>query len=1100
MAVYTLKNRHILDRLYKKLMTGDFNGDGRNDILVRDSTAGEWKVILNANNGFNMENRDYSWLKNWAVGDSYIAFTGDFNGDGKSDLLVWNPDTGNWQIALSDGTRFIPHRGRGDGCWLKNWAKGNAWVPLVGDFDGDGKSDIVVWNWVSGDWQVALSDGEKFIPCKDGKCSWLKPWARGENFIPYVGDFNGDGMDDLLAWNYKTGDWQVALSLGDGFTTEFGTSERRWLKNWAVGDKWVPLIGDFNNDGKDDILVLELSTGGWQLAVSAGRRFDMQRVERREGMAVNLNYKNTLVGDFDGDGSYEVLLVNKYSDKDGITPLIVNISKPVLKTGPKEQVILPDSCNTGTETKEGQSKTRYTIIYPPTVDWNEPIFQRPHQLMAEFARQGHFAIYGNIRNDGKGKFWFVNDNLCISNNFKETMSDPAIRIRMEGTKVVLWKTWPDTLTYRSILKTDIIVYDYIDESTDEFWAWKIKINDCMKLSDVVTVTSKRLFDLTKPLFPDKTFLVRNGADVHQYLTEDVQIPKDLGALKRMYKYMIGFVGTLYTWVDYEIIKGIAEKRPEWGFVFIGPDYNTTPRLPKLSNIHYMGPRKYNELVHYIKNLDAGIIPFEVRNMTHSVNPIKMYEYLACKVPVVTTPISECVALFPYVRTAATADEFVEKIEEAIKLSKGEKEEYVRIAKENSWTLRVKDIITILDSFIDKKKVSESNRTSIANVNLSSGLSSIPQGSKHLSIVSSGFLTPDGKSIATGGVQRYTRDIGMLCKDLGYRVTVHQFGNGYWQREYEGIIIKAYPWKGVNVDWYINAKECIEKTMKEDINKADYVLYMWIGFQHTYRPNSISINHGVWLNIPGSNAYKAEGYVNKYIIPALKQLSALVTVDITFLNICRTIINSADTNKIMYIPNYADIELFKPGKRNDDGIIEILYPRRYDRERGIHIMQEIVPDLLKRHSNVRFYFALGSMVEPYASEWNRWYESQPNKDRIKFGSLCMDEMPAAYKSADIVVLPSINGEGTSFSAMEAMASGKAIVATNVGGLSDIILPGVNGKLTNPTGEDVKRAVEEYINSPEERRVHGDKAAEIAGMAFSKKRWEKQWAELIQSIFK
>lgn len=1090
-----LRNPFILNNLNRNILSGDFNGDGKDDILIWNPVYGVWRVMLSRENAFiNNKVADSSiWLKSWGADSTLVPLIGDFNGDGKDDILLWNKLSGEWKAAISSQDRFIP--GKNDGCWLKSWAAGDSWVPLAGDFDGDGRDDIAVWHWVTGDWQVALSTGEEFIPSAGEKCSWLKNWGVGDKWVPFTGDFNGDGMDDIMLWDYATGDWHVALSTGKEFITDIGNRERSWLKNWAIGDKWFPCIGDFNNDGRDDIIVLDRSTGGWQLSVSAGRRFNMHRIESRGYQGGTFNFKDTLVGDFDGDGCDEILLIDKFPDNIGAAIRNISIQKPVLSSIKNEQ---PLPCNMNTSDEPILSKTRYTIIYPPTVDWNEPIFQRPHQLMAEFARQGHFAVFANTKSDGKGAFWFANDNLCIANNFKSTLSDPAVRKKMEGTKIVLWKTWPDSLTYGSIVEADIVVFDYIDESVDEFSAWKIKLQGCMEIADIIITTSKRLYDITAPSFPENTFLVRNGADIRQFLKEDISLPEDLEMIKRKYRYTIGFVGTLYTWIDYVLIREMAEKKPNWGFVFIGPDYNVSPRLSSLPNIHPMGPRKYNELVNYMKNMDAGIIPFEVRSMTHSVNPIKMYEYLASGLPVVTTPINECQALSPYVRTGSTGKEFVQKLEEAIEASQFEREDYIRIARENSWTARVRDITSILGGFDSKKKVSEAKPVSYEATD--HVMEPIRPARKKLSIASSGFLTTDGATLSVGGVQRYTRDLSVLCRDLGYDVTVHQFGNGSWQREFEGIKIKAYPFKGNDSRWYLNARECIENAMKDDLDKADYVIYIWIGFQQSYRPNSISVNHGVWLNIPNSKTYKAEGYVREYIEPALLQLSALVTVDITFLNICRCVIPEAETGKIVYIPNYVDTNLFKPGSRTGGSMIKVLYPRRYDRERGIHIMQGIVPGLLDKYPEVIFNFALGSLSEPCTLEWNKWYNILKYKERVKWCSYSMDEMPAAYDDSDIVVLPSINSEGTSFSAMEAMAAGKAIVAANVGGLSDIILPGVNGKLANPTVEDVRRAVEEYISSPEERNSHGAMASKIAGMAFSKKRWEGQWSALLKSIFR
>lgn len=98
------------------------------------------------------------------------------------------------------------------------------------------------------------------------------------------------------------------------------------------------------------------------------------------------------------------------------------------------------------------------------------------------------------------------------------------------------------------------------------------------------------------------------------------------------------------------------------------------------------------------NFDVGIIPFQVRDMTNSASPIKMYEYLVAGIPVVATPIKECEALSPYVRTATTGKGYILKIEKAIKVSKYERQGYLKIAQKNSWTQRVETIAGILKNW------------------------------------------------------------------------------------------------------------------------------------------------------------------------------------------------------------------------------------------------------------------------------------------------------------------------------------------------------------------------------------------------------------------
>lgn len=349
------------------------------------------------------------------------------------------------------------------------------------------------------------------------------------------------------------------------------------------------------------------------------------------------------------------------------------------------------------ERKSRHPGKKLTFIYPPTVNWNGDIFQRPHQLLAEFARQGYFSIFSNNTDDGKGDFWTVNENLCISNDLCKTLADPGIQEIMADTEKVLWVSYPPTFSYRDAVAPDLTVFDYLDKSVDEFSFWQDGLDECIKSSDVIFAVSRGLLELVDPRYLDKTFLVPNGADIRQFFREDISVPEDMKCLKKAYQYVVGFSGALASWIDFHLIIEMAQERPNWAFALVGPERCDTSGIKSSPNVHFLGAKKYPNLVHYVKNFDVGIIPFEVRDMTNSANPIKMYEYLAAGIPVVATPIRECAAFAPYIRTADTGKESVLKIEEAIKASEDEKQDYIKIATENSWTKRVEKIVSILET-------------------------------------------------------------------------------------------------------------------------------------------------------------------------------------------------------------------------------------------------------------------------------------------------------------------------------------------------------------------------------------------------------------------
>ncbi|MFQ5821372.1 MAG: FG-GAP-like repeat-containing protein [Candidatus Heimdallarchaeota archaeon] len=246
---------------------GDFNGDGRDDIVtfIRDtkSGGGRWDVYVALSTGSSF-GKGMKWHNYFCVGNE-IPAVGDFNGDGKDDIITFVRDTksgserGDVWVALSTGSSF------GQGMkWHNFFCVGNE-IPAVGDFNGDGKDDLVTFvrdtksGGERGDVWVTLSNGSSF-----GKGMKWHNYFCISNEIPAVGDFNGDGKDDIVTFVRDTksggerGDVWVALSTGASFGKGM-----KWHDYFSVSNE-IPAVGDFNGDGEDDLVtfVHETKSGG----------------------------------------------------------------------------------------------------------------------------------------------------------------------------------------------------------------------------------------------------------------------------------------------------------------------------------------------------------------------------------------------------------------------------------------------------------------------------------------------------------------------------------------------------------------------------------------------------------------------------------------------------------------------------------------------------------------------------------------------------------------------------------------------------------------------------------------------------------------------
>jgi glycosyltransferase involved in cell wall biosynthesis len=181
--------------------------------------------------------------------------------------------------------------------------------------------------------------------------------------------------------------------------------------------------------------------------------------------------------------------------------------------------------------------------------------------------------------------------------------------------------------------------------------------------DLVLATCDGLVETKRRSHPN-VVLAPHGVDHAAFsraLQADAVLPDDLAALPGP---RIGFHGTLDDWVDVELLAEIARRRPDWSFVLLGPEIVRAVALDGLANVHRLGPRPHAELPSYAAGYAAALVPYRLVERMRFVSPLKVREYLAAGVPVVSTALPEVMRL-EGVSVAQDAASFVAALERAI---------------------------------------------------------------------------------------------------------------------------------------------------------------------------------------------------------------------------------------------------------------------------------------------------------------------------------------------------------------------------------------------------------------------------------------------------
>jgi GT2 family glycosyltransferase/glycosyltransferase involved in cell wall biosynthesis len=352
--------------------------------------------------------------------------------------------------------------------------------------------------------------------------------------------------------------------------------------------------------------------------------------------------------------------------------------------------------NTQSSVLSPQSATLgFDIVCLSHLAWEQTLFQRPQQIMRALSKRhrvlylGHISTRAYLRALAAGERSLLGgkcgDNLIYRNlpYFPFTKRFPRLRLwryscttrhavtlaREHGLRnPVLWVYHPGYAPFLDRLSARALVYDCMDQFTAFAGARSSDgalEKDLIQRADLVFTGGKSLQRAKEGTNPE-THCFPSGVDVRHFAqaTEDsTPIAADIAPIRHP---ILGYFGAVDERIDFDLIRYLCEKRPDWSVVFIGPLVRFAVCPVVVPNFHYLGKKEYRDLPRYLKAFDVCLMPFVNSDLTRHISPTKTPEYLAGEKPVVSSPVPDVVQDYAdVVRIGATPEAFLRQVENAL---------------------------------------------------------------------------------------------------------------------------------------------------------------------------------------------------------------------------------------------------------------------------------------------------------------------------------------------------------------------------------------------------------------------------------------------------
>lgn len=361
-----------------------------------------------------------------------------------------------------------------------------------------------------------------------------------------------------------------------------------------------------------------------------------------------------------------------------------------------------------------------------------------------------------------------------------------------------------------------------------------------------------------------------------------------------------------------------------------------------------------------------------------------------------------------------------------------------------------------------------------------------------------FFDPGGNTVYSGGAERYITDLAALLQEsYGLMPVVYQASHYAWERSYQGLQVIGVPC----LDWsYRSISRVFQRTPAAAVHLYSPVGLACAGAHHP----AIGISHGAYWDTK-STALSRHDSIRADLLDGLEQVDQFVSVDansLASLQAHRGLIPLEQLGRIdaktSIVLNYAAASFAAAPERSfqfsANNPCRLLYARRLYAARGFDLVVKAAAEIFRLCPHLVLTFCGGA--EPEAREPQLALQ-QRFPGRVSQRELLPEQMPQAYRDQHISLVPTINSEGSSLSALESMASGCVVIASYTGGLANIVVDGFNGILIPPTVEALVAAITDLYQQPQ-RCVNLSKHGRQVATSLNLQSWRQRWRQCLERL--